>query len=99
MTETNGHHEWPVLMEGAPGERSDDRAENVHLLDTDYGVEGEESKRTAELIKNKNGNYWWIANWVRQTVGTSGSSYWASDSGFSIDTELLEKLSKLGATP
>lgn len=97
MSETNGHHEWPLLMEGAPGERSDDRAENVHLLETDYEVEGEESKRTAELIESKHGNYWYVIDWER--YDHCGLAYWASRSGFSVSTTLIDQLTKLGATP
>ncbi len=97
MTEMNGHHEWPLLMEGAPCERRDDRAANVHLLETDYETPGEESKRTAELIETKHGNYWYIIDWERYDF--DGSPTWMNRSGFSVDMALLEKLTKLGAAP
>lgn len=97
MTAPNGHHEWPLLMEGAPGERSDDRAENVHLLETDYATPGEESKRTAELIKTKRVDYWHIIDWERYDL--DGAPTWMNRSGFSIDMALLDQLTKLGAQP
>lgn len=97
MTETNGHHEWPLLMEGAPGERSDDRAENVHLLETDYETPGEEAKLTGELIESKHGNYWYIISWERYDF--EGSPTWMNRSGFSVSTALIGQLTKLGATP
>lgn len=97
MTEPNGHHEWPLLMEGAPGERSDDRADNVRLLETDYETPGEESKRTAELIESKHGNYWYIIDWERYDF--EGSPTWFNRSGFSVDIALIDQLTKLGAAP
>lgn len=97
MSEMNGHHEWPMLMEGAPGERSDDRAANVHLLETDYETPGEESKRTGELIKSKHGNYWYIISWERYDF--QGTTMWVNRSGYTIDVALLDKLTKLGDAP
>jgi hypothetical protein len=91
----DGRHEWPLLLEGIPGERSDDRADGVHLLKTDYEIEGEEIKVTAELIRNPRGDYWWLVNWER--YDHNGRATWQPSGAVGIDVETVEQLTKLGA--
>lgn len=90
----NGRHEWPLMIEDVPGFPDDDRKPGVHLLETDYSVEGEETKRTATLISSRSGAYWWICDWERHD-GRDGP-HWFNRSGFSVSTDLIEKLKKLG---
>lgn len=92
----DGRHEWPLMIEDTPGFPDDDRKPGVHLLETDYSVEGEETKRTAQLIASPHGAYWWICDWERHDT-KDGRPYWFNRSGFSVSTGLIEQLTKLGA--
>lgn len=97
MTEQlNGRHEWPLIIEDVPGFPDDDRKPGVHLLETGYSVEGEETKRTAEFIRCHERTYWLICDWECY-VSDGGESYWFCRSEFIVSTALIEQLTKLGS--
>ena len=89
----DGRHEWPLMIDDELGFPGDDRKPGVHLLETDYSVEGEETKRTAQLIQNQRSSYWWICDWER--YDNEGVTYWFNRCSFSIPIDLIEKLKAL----
>ena len=89
----DGRHEWPLMIDYEPAFPVDDRKPGVHLLETDYSVEGEETKRTAQLIQNQRSSYWWICDWER--YDHEGVACWFNRCSFSVPVDLIEKLNAL----
>jgi hypothetical protein len=98
MSEQDGRTDWPLLMgPEVAGMPSDERAEGVYLLEADYSVDGEGTKRTAQFCTSPHGDYWLVCDW--EQINAGGVAHWLDQSSFTVSLALLAQLQAIEVKP